>query len=214
MKTWKDITLGQFNKIQEFLRNPDDYTMLNIIDILYGEDSANLPIAVYMQKYAHSLDFLTDTIPTTELKKFYTINDTVYDSNSDITQMTTAQFVDYQNYSKKKEPLVNELLSVFFIPKGHSYNDGKYDLQKVKNDLLELDMPTIHSFAFFFEKQYILLLDVFLTCLAMETKTMDISETKKAEILKYINQIDLSSLDSFHTFLHSAKKPTIPYPRH
>lgn len=209
MKTWKDITLRQFNKIQDLLQEIDEYTTLNIIDVLYDVDSANMPAMEVMNKYAHSLDFLMTTIPTNEkLKDTYTINQREYNSNINLTQMTTAQFVDYQNYTKENPVDISKCLSVFVIPKGHTYNDG-YDLKQVQDDIKDLDMVTINTLAFFFKKLYILLLETTLLCLTQETTQMNIPTQKKEEILNQLKQIDLASLASSHTSSLFANLPTI-----
>ena len=208
MKTWKDITLRQFNKIQDLLQEIDEYTTLNIIDVLYDVDSADMPAMEVMNKYAHSLDFLMTTIPTNEkLKDVYTINQREYNSNINLTQMTTAQFVDYQNYSKENPVDISKCLSVFIIPKGHTYNDG-YDLKQVQEDIKDLDMVTINTLAFFFKKSYILLLETTLLCLTQDTKKMNIPTEKKEEILNLLKQIDLASLASSPTSSLFANLPT------
>ena len=208
MKTWKDITLRQFNKIQDLLQEIDEYTTLNIIDVIYDVDSANLPAMEVMNKYAHSLDFLMTTIPTNEkLKDTYTINQREYNSNINLTQMTTAQFVDYQNYSKENPVDISKCLSVFIIPKGHTYNDG-YDLKQVQEDIKDLDMVTINTLAFFFKKLYILLLETTLLCLTQDMKKMNIPTEKKEEILNQLKQIDLASLASSPTSSLFANLPT------
>lgn len=209
MKTWKDITLRQFNKIQDLLQEIDEYTTLNIIDVLYNVDSANMPAMEVMNKYAHSLDFLMTTIPTNEkLKETYTINQREYNSNINLTQMTTAQFVDYQNYTKENPVDISKCLSVFVIPKGHTYNDG-YDLKQVQDDIKDLDMVTINTLAFFFKKLYLLLLETTLLCLTQETTQMNIPTQKKEEILNQLKQIDLASLASSPTSSLFANLPTI-----
>ena len=208
MKTWKDITLRQFNKIQDLLQEIDEYTTLNIIDVIYDVDSANLPAMEVMNKYAHSLDFLMTTIPTNEkLKDTYTINQREYNSNINLTQMTTAQFVDYQNYSKENPVDISKCLSVFIIPKGHTYNDG-YDLKQVQEDIKDLDMVTINTLAFFFKKLYILLLETTLLCLTQDMEKMNIPTEKKEEILNQLKQIDLASLASSPTSYLFANLPT------
>lgn len=209
MKTWKDITLRQFNKIQDLLQEIDEYTTLNIIDVIYDVDSANMPAMEVMSKYANSLDFLTTTIPTNEkLKETYTINNREYNSNINLTQMTTAQFVDYQNYSKLNPVDISKCLSVFVIPKGHTYNDG-YDLQQVQDDIKDLDMVTINTLAFFFKKLYVLLLEITLLCLTQETTQMTIPTQKKEEILNQLKQIDLANLGYSPTSSLFANQPTI-----
>ena len=208
MKTWKDITLRQFNKIQDLLQEIDEYTTLNIIDVLYDVDSANMPAMEVMNKYAHSLDFLMTTIPTNEkLKDVYIINQREYNSNINLTQMTTAQFVDYQNYAKENPVDISKCLSVFIIPKGHTYNDG-YDLKQVQDDIKDLDMVTINTLAFFFKKLYILLLEITLLCLTQDTTQMNIPTQKKEEILNQLKQIDLASLASSPTSSPFANLPT------
>lgn len=209
MKTWKDITLRQFNKIQDLLQEIDEYTTLNIIDVLYDVDSADMPAMEVMNKYAHSLDFLMTTIPTNEkLKETYTINQREYNSNINLTQMTTAQFVDYQNYSKENPVDISKCLSVFIIPAGHTYNDG-YDLKQVQDDIKDLDMVTINTLAFFFKKSYILLLEITLLCLTQDTKKMNIPTEKKEEIMNQLKQIDLANLASSPTSSLFANLPTI-----
>lgn len=208
MKTWKDITLRQFNKIQDLLQEIDEYTTLNIIDVLYDVDSADMPAMEVMNKYAHSLDFLMTTIPTNEkLKDVYTINQREYNSNINLTQMTTAQFVDYQNYSKENPVDISKCLSVFIIPKGHTYNDG-YDLKQVQEDIKDLDMVTINTLAFFFKKLYILLLETTLLCLTQDMEKMNIPTQKKEEILNQLKQIDLANLASSPTSSLFVNLPT------
>ena len=208
MKTWKDITLRQFNKIQDLLQEIDEYTTLNIIDVIYDVDSADMPAMEVMNKYAHSLDFLMTTIPTNEkLKDVYIINQREYNSNINLTQMTTAQFVDYQNYAKLNPVDISKCLSVFIIPKGHTYNDG-YDLKQVQDDIKDLDMVTINTLAFFFKKLYILLLEITLLCLTQDTTQMNIPTQKKEEILNQLKQIDLASLASSPISSRFANLPT------
>ena len=44
LKDWNDITVKQFYLIRDLLEEPDDYTTFNIIDLLYGVDSANMTL--------------------------------------------------------------------------------------------------------------------------------------------------------------------------
>ena len=115
MKNWSDITLQQYYQIKELLTNEDEYTVLNILDVLYGIDSASLPLNE-LAKYNSALDFLKDEIPVVDIKKKYNINGHTYDSNCELTKVSTAQFIDYQNYLKEKEPRYEKLISVFFTP--------------------------------------------------------------------------------------------------
>ena len=66
----------------------------------------------------------------------------------DLTKVTVAQFIDYQNYIKETPVKFEKVLSVFIIPEGHTYNDG-YDLQQAQQDMLELPFVVVQKVAFF-----------------------------------------------------------------
>lgn len=195
MKNWKNITLKQFNSIKDVLANKDEYTALNLLDLIYNINSADMTISDLAQ-YNNAIAFLSDPIPQVQLEKQYLINNTLYNSNIDLTVMTAAQFIDYQNYTKKENPQYQELLSVFFIPEGHSYNDG-YDLSQVQQDILELDMPTVYSIAFFFRRQYSLLVELILLYSSKQIHKMKIPKKEKQILLQQIRAIPSINLDSF-----------------
>lgn len=201
MKDYKDINLKTFLLIQDLLAEPDDYTALNIIDLVYGVDSANMPVS---ELKGYSIEFLKTDVPNVKIQDKYTINGTEYDSNFNLTVVTTAQFIDYQNYLKEEKPQMNKLLSVFFIPAGHKYNDG-YDMAKVQDDLMYLDVCTVKSAAFFFEKQLMAFASLFQYYLTKSIKKMKLSKEKKKEVLQTLGEMDLASLVSYRLSLNTVK---------
>lgn len=193
-KTWKDITLKKFEVIQTLLNEPDDYTMFNLLDVVYDIDSASMTVSE-LAPYKDALKFLNTAIPHVKLLKEYTLNGTVYESNFDLTVVTVAQFVDYQNYIRETTPSFNKLLSVFFIPKDKEYNKG-YDIKKVQDDLLELDICSVMTLAFFFEIQLSILLSSFQRYSIKSVKKMKVTKEQKREMIKKLEEMDLSSLIS------------------
>ena len=205
MKNWSDITLQQYYQIKELLTNEDEYTVLNILDVLYGIDSASLPISA-LSKYNNALDFLKDEIPVVDIKKKYNINGHTYDSNCELTKVSTAQFIDYQNYLKEKEPRYEKLISVFFIPENHQYNDG-YNIKEVQDDILHMSMVDVQSIAFFIKKQLSLLLSLFQFYLTQSIQQMNLTKDQKQKLLDQLGTLQLSNLESFLTLPSTVKKP-------
>lgn len=205
MKNWSDITLQQYYQIKELLTNEDEYTALNILDVLYGIDSASLPLSA-LSKYNSALDFLKDEIPVVDIKKKYNINGNTYESNCELTKVSTAQFIDYQNYLKEKEPKYEKLISVFFIPEGHQYNDG-YSIKEVQDDILHMSMVDVQSIAFFIKKQFQLLLSLFQFYLTLSIQKMNLNKEQKQKLLDQLGAQDLSNLESFLTLPSTVKKP-------
>lgn len=158
-KNWEDITLSQFYQISDILEVDDDYTENNLIEVIYGVDVSNLKVT---ELDNYDISFLSKPIKNrnVKLKERYTINNREYDSNINLTEVRTNQFIDFTSYVRSDKLEYEKLLSVFFIPKGHKYNDG-YDLREVQEDLLQLDIVTIQSLGFFMIKQYQLFAVIF-----------------------------------------------------
>ena len=205
MKTWSDITLQQYYQIKELLTNEDEYTVLNILDVIYDIDSASMSISA-LSKYNNALDFLKDEIPVVDIKKKYNINGNTYESNCELTKVSTAQFIDYQNYLKEKQPKYEKLLSVFFIPENHQYNDG-YSIQEVQDDILHMSMVDVQSIAFFIKKQLSLLLSLFQFYLTQSIQKMNLTKDQKQKLLDQLSALQLSNLESFLTLPSTVKKP-------
>lgn len=194
--TWKDIKLSQYYKIKDLLKEPDEYTTYNLLDVLFDIDSVNMPITK-LSKYAGAIDFIKDEVPTVNLKDKYEINGTTYCSNLNLTKVTAAQFVDYQNYIGTEK--FEDYLSVFFIPEGHKYNDG-YDIEQVKKDMLELDFPTVKSIGFFFTVQFEKLQTTTLSYLRKELKKMKLGKEQTKKVVEMIDQLEAVNSELYLSF--------------
>lgn len=191
-RDWSNITLKEWYEIQNILSVEDEYTTFNLLDYLYGIDSTNMSL-VEVSKYTNALSFLnnTEAYKTIKLEDKYTINGTTYTGFLDLTKVTVAQFIDYQNYVKETPIKYEDVLSVFIIPEGHNYNDG-YDMGKVKEDMLELPFVVVQKVAFFFGKQLQTFVSLFLCYLKMEMKKMKGIDKKKKKLL--IDNLDKTNL--------------------
>lgn len=179
--TWDDITLENFYKLTDLGKEPDVY---DVIDIVYGIKSKEIPLND-LKKY--SIDFLNKECPKRPIKKQYKLNGVKYDANFDITKITTAQFVDFRNYAANGAKL-EDILSICLIPEGHNYNDG-YEVQKLKQDILQMSITDAQTISFFFINQlYVLLLS---TQSYLVNSMEEIPEMK--EIMNQLKNLDLGS---------------------
>lgn len=192
-KSWNDISLKQFKQINDILSVQDKYTIFNLIDIIYGVDSVNLPINEALQ---YNIDFLKKEIPKPILKEQYNINGRKYNSNIKLTEVSAGQFLDFQNYSKEDEPSFEKMLSVFFIPDGHSYNDG-YNMKQVQDDLQDLPITVVNEATFFFKTQFQIFVNSFLHYFSKNLKKMPITTEDYETIMGLIKQADLPNLERF-----------------
>lgn len=201
-KTWDDITLQQFKEIQDILSVQDDYTTFNLLDTIYGIDSSEMTLNE-VAKYVHALDFLKEDVPHVKLQDTYMLGGHTYVCNVNLGDVTAAQYVDYTSYAKKDNVKYEELLSVFFLPSGHTYNDG-YDLKQVKQDLLTLPVTVVYTSAFFFETQLQIFVNYFQRYLTQTLKRMKVKDMKQKQLLlEALQQVDFSSLVSYRTYSNS-----------
>ena len=185
-KTWNDITLNQFYKIQELLSDPDEYTECNLRQVIYGVDTSNMTIE---ESVKYDITFLGNEIDkkNVKLKETYYLNGKKYRSNINLTKVTTSQFIDFTNYAKEENQRFEKLLSVFVIPDGHQYNDG-YNIKEVQEDCLQLPIAVVYSLSFFMTKQLQLFAIIFQASLAEEMEKMNLSLTEKKQLEKSLKE--------------------------
>jgi hypothetical protein len=156
---WNDVTLNQFLKMKEIVQIEDETDrMLSLIELFWGEDVVNLPVAEFNKK-AKELDFLQNPVPTNHIVKSATINGRKYKIDALLGHISTAQYVDFTNYAKQ-ENNTDKMLAVFFVPEGHKYNDG-YDMLQVIQDMGDLPIDIALSECFFFRRQFSKFIQIF-----------------------------------------------------
>jgi len=183
-RDWSNITLKDFYEIQDIIAVQDDYTIYNLLDYLYDVDSINLPISE-VRKY--SLSFLNENIDNISIDTFH---DKKYDFDLNLTNISVAQFVDYQNYIKETPIRYEKILSCFVIPKGHEYNDG-YDIKEVQEDILNWQFAIVKKIGFFFSKQFQIFVTIFLSYLKEEVK----GTPKEKEMKEVLDKTNLLLLE-------------------
>lgn len=184
---WNEITVNEFIQLEQLLKSdiPESYRTLNVVSLLDGrsiDELESIPARDFMA-LAKQIKFIEDKPTASGVESTYKINGRKYTLKADITQISTAQYIDYQNYMKEEIRDITKILSVWLIPKGHEYNDG-YDMKQVFKDCGDMKLSDALGISFFFPKQlaaYILILKESLsknlTNLKMEKKQIEELET-------------------------------------
>ena len=186
---WNDVTLRQFLELQKLLEIEDEQDRLvAVAELLLGEEVTDLPLSEFTKK-VKELDFLKEEIPETHIVKTVKVNDRKYEIDAVLGHISTAQYIDFINYSKQENKFA-EMLSVFFIPKGHKYNDG-YDMSQVIEDMYELPIDIVHSESFFFSKQFNKFIQIFqsysLKSIEETNLPKDVKENLKTVVTNSVN---------------------------
>ena len=150
---YNDLTLGTYLDIDAVLRSEADDVekQVRIIALLADRterDILELPLADYAALAAKT-DFLRHECPPVTAPARVIVGDRAYIPTQDFTKITTAQYVDFQTFSKDGTEKLAELLSVLLIPEGKTYNEG-YDFLQVVADVKTLPLPVALSLVGFF----------------------------------------------------------------
>lgn len=147
---WSKITISDYMELQDIVKREDAVDVeIGIVALLCGvseEEILALPIPEY-QRLRRESQFVAN-FPEIRGKapKSITINDFKYDVITDVSKLTTAQYIDFQTYLKQDiEKFLPNLLTVFIIPKGCKYGDDEYNIDDLANDIKEY-LPVITAF--------------------------------------------------------------------
>lgn len=178
---WYNVNLNQFILLQDVFKIEDDTEkMISITEIILGDDVTNLPLKEFNEQMKR-LEFLKEEIPSVVPPKKFEINGKKYFIDCLLGNITTAQYVDFNNHSNTGD--FAKMLSVFVIPEGHKYNDG-YDMLEVINDIGMLPIPIVNSIAFFFGRQFSVFMRIFQRYSAKQIKKTNLPKEVKENMIK------------------------------
>lgn len=128
MATWKDITIEKNDMImglQEKNLGEIDLiaSTIAVLDGVTVKEVEELPYAVLLLK-ARGLRFLQHSPIASIVKRKYEIDGKTYIPTLNPTELTTAQYIDFQVRATEAPHDLAGLLSVILIPEGHKYNEG------------------------------------------------------------------------------------------
>lgn len=149
---YNNLPLKVFNKITGITTTDEvDYeiTLLSYLCDCNEEDILNLSLTDYqtIRKEAQFIASFPDIKGTVTDK--IRIKDNRYYVCKDLSQITAAQYIDYQSYLKADDKKYEYLLSCFIIPVGKTYCEG-YNVDDVIKDIMELDIVSVLNICFFF----------------------------------------------------------------
>ena len=199
MLTWANITYRTLLDIREAANIEDENERVYaIMEAVFGEDVLNLPLKDFNEK-CKELQFLQKEIPNDLHVKDIKVNGREYYFDGLLGKITTAQYIDFQNYQKNEDE--QKAFSVFIIPKGHKYNDG-YDMEQVFNDILDIPVPVLFSASFFFSRQFELFIRIFRRYSIKQMKKLGLPKETIENMKKVVNlstEMMLTPLESFHS---------------
>ena len=199
MLTWNDIKYRTLLDIREAANIEDENERVcAIMEAVFGESVLDLPLKEFTEKCKET-EFLQKPIPNDLHVKNIKVNGREYYFDGLLGNITTAQYIDFQNYQKNEDE--QKTFSVFIIPKGHKYNDG-YDMEQVFKDILDIPVPVLFSASFFFSRQFELFIKIFRRYSIKQMKKLGLPKEAMENLEKVVNlstEMMLTPLESFRS---------------
>lgn len=193
---WEDLSLKELIQLNELnSANLDEYTLsLNILSIL-TDKPINFLESISISDFGLLMSktkFLNTPIPHVKLSKEIELNNRKFTVILNPENMTAGQFIDFKQLTKTKDDL-NEnyptIISLFIIPKGHTYNDG-YDTKEHATFIYE-NIPAVLAYSLmdFFSKWFKALSTCFLqSSLKKIKKDKALNQDQKIQVMKQLNK--------------------------
>lgn len=159
INNWNDVDLKTHNELYRIAQNPYDteedkrFKTAAFLNGITYDQLLNQPLTATTQMMEGTA-FLYEKPKPVKIKKEYNLNGRIYCPFKNASEMSTAQYIDYQSIIVENfEEHLMELMSIILIPKGHNYNDG-YDNEQVLKDIETLSVTEALGIADFFLRQY------------------------------------------------------------
>lgn len=183
---YSDLNVRTFLKVDAILQDKslDDVDkQVGIFALLSGKsesDILSLPLGDYSAMAAKAA-FLSRPCTPAKIPDEYRYGDLV--PTTDFRKIITAQYIDFQSFSKGFPGTLVEVLSIFLIPEGKMYNEG-YDIADVHKAVGDMPFPEALGLSAFFFGKYLTSIEDSLTSWGQEVRTMKDKAKKKATMKK------------------------------
>lgn len=194
IENYNDLSIGKYLEIHKVAKEEMDdidkqVAMIAILADMTEDEVLNIPILDY-KAMAEKARFLEKPIDVPKkIATSYKIEGFELVPTMDIRKLTTAQYIDFQTFSKDGEDRLVEVLSCFLIPKGKKYNED-YDITEVHKAIREhLAIPHCLALSGFFLTKFVSLMRGMLIFSKMTTRLTMKRGKEKKEMLKRIENL-------------------------
>jgi len=152
---YRNLPVGKWLEIMELSKDENVDALeqqVKTIAILTGltdDEVLDLPIMEYKSLAAKTMFLEKEYDGKLQIAKSYGLNGMELIPVKDFSKITTAQYVDYQTFSKEGDMYLVQTLSTLLVPKGKKYNDG-YDMdavqQAIRDNLSVADVVSLYAF--------------------------------------------------------------------
>lgn len=178
--SYKELTIKEYLELKQMMaeESSDDLSaqarLIAFLNKKSEDEILSMPLTEYHKLVEKTAFLMQLPEPGKKAPKTIKLGGYKLDVVTDIAKMTTAQYIDFENYlgMKDKEQYLANIVACFYVPQGKKYNVG-YDLDEV-TDLIanHVSIQDAVDVCFFFHQRYMNSIKDSLRYLEFKTKRM------------------------------------------
>lgn len=183
-KNWNEVNIKTYKSLMSVADEENEIDAeIKILSILCGvdeEEILNLQISEYQELRAEAQWIADKPVVKAYAPKTMKINKKKYDVYSDVSKITTAQYIDFQSYLKqnKLDRYLSYILACFIVPKGKQY--GEVPIDEVVKEIEEyVSVYDAQCMFFFFIVEYLTLTKIIVRSLESKTNNQEVQKKLK-----------------------------------
>ena len=191
---YRRLPIGKYEEICRLCKDEEldeldrQVKIISVLSDLSEDEVLNLPIVEY-KEMAERTKFLNEMSErdAARVASSYNVGGFNLVPVTDVRKITTAQYIDFQEYAKGGDENLVEILSCMLVPKGMKYNNG-YDVVDVQRAIREnMSVADVLALTAFFLASYRNLTRDFLNYSKEEARRIPDPENRE-KILKRIQE--------------------------
>ena len=183
--SYEKLTIKKYKEVKEVVNSNMDEAQIKIdlvavLNDMNTDDVEDLPVVTF-NTLLQSSGFLMEEPKQRMVSTKYKLGGYELDVLMNLSKMSVAQYIDYQNYLQNVDENLTQIISVFLIPKGKKYCEG-YDVIDVQKAIDEnMSIVDALSLSAFFLLWYQSLTKGTITYLKRKMKWMKLTSRNKVE---------------------------------
>ena len=216
-KNWGQLPICKYWELREVLDHVDEYEGLDaniaILSVLTDVDEDTLlDMSIFdIEQLMSQAKYVFTKVPIHRVGyRHIVVDGEKYDVQTDFSKVTTAQYIDFNNFYTDSRKYYANILTTFILPHGKKYNEGYDSTELAKKFEQSMDIETAENCCFFFASLSMSSIKVILNWFTLRMRILKMKargKKEKDEIAKVIQELKRQKelMDGLSTLMLSAK---------
>lgn len=137
--SWAEVNISNFQEIAALNLEDNNAKFIEIVAILSNEDPEIIKsMDIYsFKKTVDTLQWINEFPSETDFKKIITINGIEYGFINRLSDLTTGEWIDLENYLQNSNQNLHKIFSILYRPILHKFNETTFIIEKYEAESAE-----------------------------------------------------------------------------